>query len=422
MAVILPFNGYFYNPQKVSLSSVFAPPYDVVSDKEKDSYINGDGFNILSLEMPKSLDAVKGQLNKWIRDEVILKDKSESVYPYEIEYKVADRSYKRRGLICLVRVEPWESRVILPHEKTFSTVTSQRFNLLKSVGAQFSQIFLISEGKGIISHFIQSSDAYNLYEVKDYDGNIHRLSIISSRDQIATLKDLFSDIRLFIADGHHRYTTVLNFKEYADKNGLFKGISPCPHHYFMAYIVDINDDGLLSLPTHRVIKHANISMDEAVKRLNGCFSILKAGEFGGDFGALERLLTETDRKGCFIMVFLREGRFLLLKSNNNGKERLISDGVSGPLLELEVISADQLALPLLFKKCADKLKEENMLYYEPFCDTTRIGGDSIILFLPPTPVSSLVRVSEAGLTMPHKATYFYPKILTGSIIRIMDGH
>lgn len=428
MAKILPFCGYTYNLSKVSPDSVLAPPYDVVTEAEKKAYIEKHPYNILSLEMP---DLGEGEghgghnnvgsiLESWIREGIVSKDPTPCVYPYETVYEVNGRQFTRTGLVCLVGIEPWETGVILPHEKTFKKVTDERLRLLKTARAQFSQIFLLSKGEKTLTQVSKDEKRDFIYEAKDKDGNIHRLFRLSDEDAIEELKKALSSKCLYIADGHHRYTTALAFKEMCDREGVFKGVNPPPHHYVMAYLVDSTDPGLLSLPTHRIVKSGGDEITRIVEVLSPYLQKVAEFDAGTEIKKVQHALEKLGRSTGFALCTGADNRCVVFSLTEMGKGALLNQGIAEGLLDLDVIPVDELAIRKLFNKGASELKEEGRLRYEAFFDRLdSIGKDEILFYLRPTPINAMMGVAEAGLTMPHKATYFYPKILTGTVIRLL---
>jgi len=154
MALISPFRGIYYNTEIFSdIGELVAPPYDVVDKKERDEFVKRNSRNIFALELPSKdecnqlvedgYQCASQLFEQWLRKKILLQDKAPAIYPYDIEYQHAGITKVRHGFISLVRADDWEERTVLPHEKTFTKVTEDRFLLRKATKAQFSQIFMI---------------------------------------------------------------------------------------------------------------------------------------------------------------------------------------------------------------------------------------------------------------------------------------
>ena len=428
MAEIRSFSGYTYNPQKVDIEDVLAPPYDVVTQEERERIIASSPYNILRLELPgegvlsgegPGLMGLRHTLDQWIREEVLIRDPGQSLYPYEISFDFMGRRYTRWGLICLLGVEPWEKRVILPHEKTFKKVTKERLELLKTVRAQFSQIFLLSKEKHSLVEHMRNSRGDCLLEARDHLDNLHRVYKIEDKEIIDHISALLSDEPLYIADGHHRYTTAITFMEECEREGTFSGDPSTPHRYVMAYIVDTTDPGLLCLATHRLVKAGGLGMEGIIERLDGCFETLKEPVAINGLSDVEKIAeTLGDRPG-FFLFHKGSGQAALMGISSEGITRLTEAGLRPPLLDLDVVSVDELAIKMAFNECAAQLKDKGVLRYEAMGSDLieDMAHDEVLFFVRPTPVEAMIEVAQRGLIMPHKATYFYPKILTGTIIR-----
>ena len=420
MAQIIPFRGYTYNPETVDIESALAPPYDVVKQDERDRFCRENPFNILRLELPDSpLEVVRELFSSWINAGVIQKDREESLYPYEIQFELNGVNVTRTGLICLLKVEPWERRVVLPHEKTFKKVTRERLELLKTVRAQFSQIFLLSKDLKQLSHALKWEGRDLLFHCRDHLGNLHRVFKISDRDVIDVITAPFADRSLYIADGHHRYTTALTFREECERTGLFRGVNPPPHEYVMAYIVDTSDPGLICQPTHRAVRLEGLEAGEVKTRLARYFDTVVELNDLESLETLDDYLEKYSSTPSFFVIFLNQGKAVLYALNGQGRALLDARKLTGPMSELDVTVVDEIAIRETFMAGAGELKERGMLCYEARTQDLMKGvlSHKIIFYLRPTSVDSMLRVAEAGLTMPHKATYFSPKILTGSVIR-----
>ena len=413
------------------LDVVLAPPYDVVTPDKRDELVRKNPLNIFSLEMPVLEEGERGdplrdarrRLEGWIKERILIKDKIPSVYPYEIEFELFGRYLVRTGLIALIRLEEWGKGIVIPHEKTFKEVTEERLGLLKAVKAQFSQIFLLSKAEKVVRDVAKGGKRDLLLEAKDERGNIHRIYRLNEPSCLRKLREGLKGKRLYIADGHHRYTTALNFKRLGDENNTFKAITPPPHHFIMAYIVDSEDPGLVTLPTYRIAKAGNVDSD-FMDRLAPYFRKLADFPFDKDPTYIEKRLKDLRPGAGFVIVPGYRRQCSLFCLEPSGRETLVEKGIRDELASLDVTAVDELAIPILFGMGPGTLKERGKLRYE--ADRKKaldlLREDEVLFFLRPAGVNEILKVADSGLTMSHKATFFYPKILTGTVIRLLgDG-
>ena len=160
-------------------------------------------------------------------------------------------------------------------------------------------------------------------------------------------------------------------------------------------------------------------MEGIIERLDGCFETLKEPVAINGLSDVEKIAeTLGDRPG-FFLFHKGSGQAALMGITSEGITRLTETGLRPPLLDLDVVSVDELAIKMAFNECAAQLKDKGVLRYEAMGSDLieDMAHDEVLFFVRPTPVEAMIEVAQRGLIMPHKATYFYPKILTGTIIR-----
>ncbi len=436
MALISPFRGVYYNTEIFSdIRKLVAPPYDVVDKKERDKFVKRDSRNIFALELPS-----KGECNQlaedgyqcaaqlfeqWLRDKILVQDKDPAIYPYDIEYQHAGTTKVRRGFISLVRADDWEERTVLPHEKTFTKVTEDRFLLRKATKAQFSQIFMIYRHNKYVAEGLLSAKRDRLFQVRDVNGVLHTLWKITDQEYLRELERQFKSIQLYIADGHHRYTTAIRYrKEMERKYGLGPAAS---YNFTMAYLVDAHDPGLVVLPTHRLLELPQGLSDEEIKRrLSGLFhikpfDISNLSGFVEQADTFEDITASTCSQGISVMLGADRQSFVLCPKDET-KKMLLEQVGHRELADLDVVVLEE----LVFKKALgidpDSLEAGRDIHFvadsQKALQTLRPG--QMLFFMHPTKVEQVLATADAGLCMPHKSTFFYPKILTGMVINKED--
>ncbi len=265
MAKIYPFKGILYNQKEISdLAEVVAPPYDVISSQAQDRYYQNSDYNIIRLILGKTYPRdtesnnrytrSRDTLGNWLKTGILKRDEKPAVYFYEQDYSIFGKPYTRRGIISLVRLEDFKDEVILPHEMTFSAAKEDRLNLLRATHANLSSIFAFYEDNdntisGVINDYLTRKP---IIDLEDEDRVRHKLWAISESGHIAKIKEDLEGKILFIADGHHRYETALNFRnEMKSKTGRFNKEED--YNRVMVYLVDINQ-AFSVLPTCRLIR------------------------------------------------------------------------------------------------------------------------------------------------------------------------
>ena len=227
MPQVRPFKGILYNRDKVpDLKDVITPPYDVISPAEQEEYHQRHPNNMIYLVLGRTdpLDTERHNrytraaesFRSWLDAGILRQDEKPAFYVTEIDFELDGQVHTRFGFIAIVRLEGLESRTILRHEKTFSSVKEDRLRLLDHCEANFSPIFsLFPDQDGRIVEQLRIavkgiSPALNFTDLKGYR---HRLWRVTSEEVHEDIERMLTDRPLYIADGHHRYETALRYRD-----------------------------------------------------------------------------------------------------------------------------------------------------------------------------------------------------------------
>ena len=282
MANIIAFKGLRYNSEKITnLSSVVTPPYDIIDETAQAKYYAEHPANIIRLELgltfPQDTPTnnrytrAKNYIDKWLEEEILLPEQLPSLYLYEQEFLNQGIRTIRTGFICGLKVEPYEKGTILPHEETLSKPKADRLQLMRSTHSNFSSIFgLYSDAERTVDLIMKDAVKGKLpdIEIVDEADETHRIWVISDPEVIQTVQSAMADKQIFIADGHHRYETALEYANEMQEQGL------PDYDYVLTTLVNLFDEGLLVLPTHRVVGNIkSFSSAKLLKQLNKLFDI-----------------------------------------------------------------------------------------------------------------------------------------------------
>ncbi|BDD87235.1 DUF1015 domain-containing protein [Desulfofustis limnaeus] len=445
MAVIKPFRGVRYDEAVAgNLEELITPPYDVIDASAQSMFSSRNRYNIVHLDLPKD-PGFHGQddpqrhrraadlLSAWQHDGILCRDERPALYPYEVEYRLpSGRKRTRKGFICLVKLADFSEKIIRPHEETFTSVIQDRLALTRACRAQFSQVFSVfSDPQGkVISLLEQNRPAAPAVEVTDGDGNRHRLWRLDDPAAIIEVQQAVAAHPLYIADGHHRYTTALAYrKETKGTDG--------PEGYVMMYLCPKEDAGLTILPTHRLISYpGHFDAQAFVASLEPWFTVTRIG-FGSRESLLQELLLAMDeaapQQGRAIPVL---GLYLADSDCGyilHGTDRLLAARSGRPegLRRLDVAVLNDLIITELLDLDPQRLEHENLVGYHS--DVAQALDKSVKMSVAEEPITPLLfllkgatidhvcAVSDAGLYMPHKSTYFYPKLMSGLVLNVFDN-
>jgi len=429
LAKIAPARGLYYNPQKIAdLSQVATPPYDVIAPEEEERYRGRHPYNIIRLILPCGEGGVDKyqeaahSLQEWENKDVLIRDARPSLYPYQQVFTSPSGELKERnGFISLVKLEAWGEGSVIPHEGTSPKPVEDRLRLMVACGANLSQVFaLYSDPVGDVEG--QLTEVWTSparYEFRDDDGVVHRLWQVDDRAIIADVEKLMSDKTILIADGHHRYKTALIYRDSMRKR--FPSYTErSPFEYTMLYLTPIEGEGLLILPTHRLVSKEPFDTEGFYAALKEFFSfdVFNFDDAGGEKGARERFFKSLDTKGparyTFGLYIGGEKRYIRLISKEEVMVRNLLKGYPEVLQELDVTLLDGFILKELLKVEGEEVglsKGRNEALEE-----VHRGRYSASFLLNPPSIQQVKRVVDAGEVMPRKTTFFYPKVATGLVI------
>ncbi len=433
MAKIAPFKGVLYNKERIkNVGLVATPPYDVITPEDQNRFYKKHKNNIIRLELGKQFSEDNTSNNcytraarffeEWFANGILLKEDVPSIYLYELIYPVSDEKKTLSGFICLASLDEG----LMPHENTHKGPREDRLNLLRACGASFSQIFGLYPDKE--NSVINRMDTFvkrlePKIDIKDEAGIQHRVWQISDSAMISYIKDAMNDKSLYIADGHHRYETALNYRnEMIKKYGKTTGKEA--FNYIMVFLTSIEHRGLMLLPTHRLINYKK-PINFAILEKN--FKIDEFKIAGDEESARKRLLTEMKKIGekghAFGILYPKNRSYYLLTLKSEAALDAYSDKThSSAWNRLDVSILHRLIMEDLFKI---KNNSEGKIAYEQddaIAAKRVLNGEfDICLFLNPTKISEVIEVAKAKDKMPQKSTYFFPKPLTGLVINKIEG-
>lgn len=432
MANVKPFRGLRYDTNKVGpLSGVTTPPYDIISPQEQDMYCKKHKNSIIHLELGKTYDTdtennnrytrARDYLNQWMAEGILKFEDEPAYYLYEEVFSLPDGSAKSlKGLISAVELVPFSEKIVLPHEETLSKAKADRFQLMDATHANFSPIyFLYMDEKKTVNRIIHEVSKENPEEsFQSADGITHNLWIIKDKALLTQIENAFKDKQLFIADGHHRYETALNFRDKLKREtpGFDESHGG---NFILAFAVEMDDPGLVVLPTHRILQNLDgFDEQKTVDALQANFSVNKINAQNPAKDA-EMALKNVCDETAFAFYTGKDYFYLLELKNNEAMKKALparSDAYRG----LDVSVLHTLILDGLFGIDTENMANQKNLIYTKFADeaidSVKQGKAQCSFLLNATKVQQIKEVSLLNEKMPQKSTYFYPKLITGLVI------
>lgn len=435
MAKIAAFRGYRYNKMMVGdLNKVVAQPYDQIGDELRADYHQRSEHNVVRIikGIPTELDTpndnvytrAAGYWEEWIEDRVLTREPGPAIYPYFQEYTVEGKTFVRKGLIALVDLADKNAKV-KAHEHTHSGPKADRLRLMKATEANDGQIFMLyNDAEQKVNNIIdqQIIGAQPIMTVKDDFGATHRLYRISSPSAVADIAEVFEDLELFIADGHHRYETAVNYMNYCkDRKWAPDGIETFTHR--MMTMVNMHDPGLSVLPTHRLIHSLDkFTLEKFLSQAESDFEITDYADLDLIAVAMDNAVEAGKTVFGFAAVGMTGLKLLTLKDPGL-MDKLVGDAHCPAWRKLDVTVLHTALLDRLLGIGTEALeKETNVRYVRGRAEalaTLGKNGIQAVFLINATRVSQVGEVASAGERMPQKSTDFFPKLLTGMVMMKM---
>ena len=433
MAVIIPFRGVRYNTQKAGeMTALITPPYDVINEEEQKLFYEKSPYNVIRLEYGESRNndssednrytRAAGFFQQWLQEEILLHEHQPALYLYEQEFNMAGKRLTRSGLIAGVGLEEYETGNILPHEETLPLAKADRLQLLRHCQANFSPIYSFYDDPAQIVEKLTAP--YKAHEpalaFRSDEGDFHRLWVIGEKQLITKLQDFFSGLKIYIADGHHRYETALQFKREMNAQGSSK------FDFCLMTLVNLHDPGLVIFPTHRLIRSLPLAEKTLLTQLAQIFtlntvsfprpqrqSVLEA--------ELAKLAALASTHNAFLLYLGGEKLYQLTLGRSSQPALAARYHHYTPAwcsLDVNVLNtlifADLLGIDSTVRARGDQLQyTRDAMEALTFVDN---GTFQAAFFLNPTQLGEITAVAAAGEKMPQKSTYFYPKLITGLVI------
>lgn len=416
MARIAPFRGVRYAVS--DLQSCVAPPYDVIAPPERDK-LRQFPHNITHLTLPDSYDRAAQLWCEWQQSGVLQAEPFPAMYLLEQEFAhpTTGESRQRLALVCLMALEEYDAGVVLPHENTQARAKEDRLQLLRATEANLEPIYGLVEGDlfPLLRGLTHTTPV--VAEVEYTDG-LHRLSRVDDTAVLEQLVKRVAPARVWIADGHHRYETCLQYRR--ERRAAEGDPSETrPYDWLMIALTPLEDPGVVILPTHRVIPRApSETLDRLPEYLAQWFDVQPCSPQE----AVSSLRADASRRG-FAVVMHGERAFTAWLREEVAPEALVPEEHGKASRRLDVTLLQAVVLEPLFGITRRHLERAEGVRYtrdEEEAIKWVLRGEAAVAFLlnPPT-VQEVREVALAGEKMPPKSTYFYPKLLSGLVMRAL---
>ena len=425
MVEVVPFNGLRYNEEKSGpLAELIAPPYDVIRPNMQEELYARNPYNVVRLILGKQFEDDNDSNSRYTRSakdftdwqskDILKEDAEQSFYVYSQEYTFNGQTNNRIGFFARVRLEDFDKGNICPHEMTLAKAKRDRAQLIRACRANFSPVFsLFSDPGGTIDgKLAKIIEQPPLTEI-DEDSVIHRIWKVNDTETVQFLSGSFKDKKVYIADGHHRYETSLAYhKEH--------GAEVPDSAHVMMFLTNLDAQSLAIYPIHRQLKcPAPFNRQTFIKQLEPYFNVESLPK-DQTADQLTTLLEKTGKDGITFCAYLGQGDALLLKLKDIEKVVPFMKDDSNDLKVLDVYQLHTLVLRELLGIDTRKPEHQQYITYNVRTAESMANVDAgtfdLVVFMNSTRMDQVRELAERGIRLPQKATYFYPKLLSGLVI------
>lgn len=440
MVKISPLEGITYNSNNVNIENVVAPPYDVISGQEQEELYNLSDYNIVRLILGKTFSEDNENNNRytraasdfrnWIDNNVLVKSDKPCIYYYIQEYTTSKGEFiSRKGFIAKNRIENYSKDTVMPHEYTMGGPKADRLKLMNECKANFSQIFMLYSDpeKRVDKAFTLPKKPF--IDLKDKQGVRNIVYIIDDKQVINKVVELMNDKTLLIADGHHRYETAIAYRDcMREQNPDWNEDSN--FNFVMSYFANLDDENLKVFPTHRIITrdiNAKVLLNDIRKYFDITeYSFDRANKISARENFVKELELKSNDNIVFGAYFKNVDKYYAISLREKDAVNTILETKDIPpvlrKLDLTVLHKIIVSDMLCFSD-EDQMKQNGIAYIkkeEEAFEAVENDAAEVVFIMTSPKIQDIKDISREGYRMPQKSTYFYPKLLSGLVISLLE--
>ncbi len=447
------FRGLRYADEAGCMTDLVAPPYDVIDDELREKLEAANPQNVVRLILPQEQagdsEPNSGGENRytrsaellkaWISKGLLVEEAKPAIYVYHQVFTEGGMEITRRGFMCRVRLERFGEGQVFPHEETHGGAKLDRLNLWRECKANLSQIFgLYPDESNEVQELLEKQlDGIKPIEATDHLGVVNKIWPLTDVKTIDAVREGLDGRPVYIADGHHRYETACNYRdEIAAASG---GVLPDDHpaNFVLMMCVSTSDPGMIVLPTHRLFRNMpKMTAEEFSTKLGDSFTTEIIGKGAAEALQVWQKVEAKNNQGAMAFYTAKDMQWTLCQVTPEGKKRMAdisanrsadwqSLGVSllHHLVMDELLAAPESSAPK-YVRSIEEVVEGITKGDDSGRDLTgQLGSGAqfeLAALVMPASLEDIRKVSNHGERMPAKSTYFYPKVLSGLVINLLE--
>ncbi len=418
MVDIRPFKAIRYTQKAGDAEDLITQPYDKIDAEMQKQYYEKSPYNYCRLILPleeNKYQIANQRIEQWLKEGVMAKEAQPAIFVSRQEFSLDGKHYSRTGIIAALRLYPYSENMVFPHEGTYKAPKADRLNMLRTVQKDLEPVFLIYQDpeKRTISFLKEIAKTTPVTQVTDALRVKHTVWKVTDPEQIKQLQATLSSKTMVITDGHHRYESALAYRDEMRSKADWSEDSAFNFH--MCYLVPVQEEGLMVLPTHRLLKDYKLT-DDLVQVFKFFFDVR---DVDPNADALDTFLRSHIDEHAFCVYDGSKAYGLLLK-HDKAVYDFVNANVSKETKIFDVVILRDIVFKFILKT-GELSMDENILYVrwtKTAVEKVNRGEASIAFLVNPVSAKTVAEIAQQHELLPEKSTDFYPKMVSG--LMLMD--
>jgi uncharacterized protein (DUF1015 family) len=413
---IRPFRAIAYSEKAGALEDLITQPYDKIDLQMQREYYSKSPFNYCRLILPiedNKYQIADKRVSHWLAEGILKKESQPAIFVSRQEFALDGKIFQRTGIIAALRLYSYNENMVFPHEATYKAPKADRLNMLRTVQKDLEPVFLMyQDPEGRTSNFMElAAQSQPIIEVTDALGVKHTVWKVNDPEEISKLQSIFSNKTLVINDGHHRYESALAYRD--EMRVKSNGSEDLAFNFHMSYLVPVQEEGLVVLPTHRLLKDYTLT-DDLIHAFKFFFDVV---DVVPEIGALEKFLKDHINEHSF-GVYDGSRAFGLVLKHDKAVYDFVNEHVSKETKVFDVIILKDIVFKFILRT-GELSMDESILYVrwtKTAFEKVDQGEASIAFLVNPISAKTIAEIAVQHELLPEKSTDFYPKLVSGFLM------
>jgi uncharacterized protein (DUF1015 family) len=415
---IRPFKAILYTSKAGLTENLITQPYDKIDLQMQKDYYAKSPYNYCRLILPleeNKYQIANERINEWLKEGIMAKETQPAIFVSRQEFTLNGQKNVRTGIIGALRLYNYSENMVFPHEGTYKAPKADRLNMLRTVQKDLEPVFLIyqDQEKKTIAFLEETAKTNPMIMVTDSLQVKHTVWKVADPEKISQLQTVLSAKTMVITDGHHRYESAIAYRDEMHSKGNCTEDSAFNYH--MSYMVPVQEEGLVVLPTHRLLKECKLT-PELLEAFKFFFEVY---DIKADVEEIESFLKQHVNEHAFSIYDGLKAYGLTLK-HDKAVYDFVNANVSKETKIFDVVILKDIVFKFILKTGELNL-DENILYVrwtKAAVEKVNRGEASIAFLVNPISAKTVAEIAQQHELLPEKSTDFYPKIVSG--LTMMD--